>query len=264
MKDLESTRQFWNSSPCGGQPSLVERRTQRYIMEPWLPAILSDLAQQEHIVEVGSGQGTDAIEVCSQMKPGGRYLGLDYSDSSVEVARKVLKEEAGELPVTPTFQVGNAEALPMEDNSVPCIYSMGVLHHSADTTKTVSEIHRVMTADGQAHIFLYNCFSPKVSIAKSLRLIQHLTDRALNKNRFFYGLVDGLHMERIFGTMLLECFGVPFMRCYSKRGMTDLFSQFKILKLVPMGYNIPWVHRGKELTGKTPIGVFWYVVAQKK
>ena len=77
-RTLENTRQFWNLSPCGAQESFVARVEHRYRMEPWIPVQLKAIAARHHdILEVGCGQGTDGLVLCSLLRDGATYLGLD-------------------------------------------------------------------------------------------------------------------------------------------------------------------------------------------
>ena len=43
----------------------------------------------------------------------------------------------------------------MKTNSVDVVFSSGVLHHSKDIKKSISEIYRVLKPNGKAYIMLY-------------------------------------------------------------------------------------------------------------
>lgn len=259
---LETTRKFWDASPCDGQADVESRRQFRYRKEPWLPGIIEDIARRHaHVLEVGCGQGLDGMHFCRHLPTDGSYIGIDYSDASVESANRGLAELPETLPVTPVFRRGNAEVLEFADGSIGCVYSMGVLHHTADTEKAVQEIRRILEPGGRAYIFIYNSWSPKVAIAKALRAMQAVVDRLIGGERTIYKLIYGRHFEGFFGTMLLECFGVPIMRCYGRSDIPRLFSGLTVTRLHPFGYNLPWLHRGG--TGASRFGVFWFVEAEK-
>lgn len=262
MDRLKATRDFWDSNPCDGGANYKVRRALRDRKEPWLPGLLDRIAgAHKHILEVGCGQGTDALYLCAALPPDGSYIGLDYSAKSIEAAGQALAEVDHALNVNPGFRHGNAEQLPFDPDSIDCVYSMGVLHHTPDTEKAVDEIYRVLAIDGKAYVLLYNLWSPKVMIAKTLRSVQRLADLISGKQRVFYGLARGRHWERVLGTMLLECFGVPVMRCYTKSRIRRLFGRFDSLHIEAMGHNIPWIHSRTD--GKTAIGVVWLIEATK-
>ncbi len=129
------------------------------------------------------------------------------------------------------FEIGDAEALAFPDDTFDCVYSIGVIHHSADDRAAIRSLRRVLRQGGTAHVFLYRKWSPKVSVAKSLRAVQSLVDRLTGVDRSIYRALYGRHTERFLGTMLLECFGVPHMRWYSRAEMMDLFKDFEIRTL---------------------------------
>jgi ubiquinone/menaquinone biosynthesis C-methylase UbiE len=57
------------------------------------------------------------------------------------------------------LSVGDAEALNFPDESFDIVYSWGVLHHSPDTPKAISEVFRVLKQGGGARIMIYHKWS---------------------------------------------------------------------------------------------------------
>src|SRR5262249_23704833 len=51
---------------------------------------------------------------------------------------------------------GDAENLPFAAESFDIVYSYGVIHHSPDTQRAISEIHRVLRPNGRARIMIYH------------------------------------------------------------------------------------------------------------
>ena len=262
FESLATTQQFWNASPCGGHSDLEARRQHRYRMEPWLPAILEEIGKTNtDIVEIGCGQGTDALYICGHMPPGGSYLGIDYSNESIARAEAALEEHEDSLSVTPDFKTGNVEELAIGDAAADCVYSFGVLHHTANEQKGIEEIYRILRPGGRAYIFLYNMTSPKLVIAKSVRGVQRVLDFIFQSKNALYRLILGHHAESVLGTMLLECTGVPYLKCYTKNAVRHLFSDFEICSLRPIGYNLPWLK--PQGSGRSPVGVFWMIEVTK-
>lgn len=258
---LDATRHFWNTNPCGGLESWSARQANRYRVEPWLRPLLAHIAaSHSQVVEVGCGQGTDGITLCSLLPEVGNYLGLDYSEASLASARQAVAEAQASngLRVLPRFQHANAEQLPLADNSVECIYSVGVLHHTPDEAKAASEVVRVLRPGGRAYILLYNCFSPKVALAKLLRGMQHGVDFLSHQERIVYRSLLNRHGEQWFGTMWLECFGVPVLNCHGPAGIRRLFPGLIVHALHGLGNNIHGLGKGR-----TPWGVFWFLEAEK-
>ena len=50
----------------------------------------------------------------------------------------------------------DAESLGFSDSSFDTVWSWGVIHHSADTPRVLSEIYRVLRKGGQARIMVYH------------------------------------------------------------------------------------------------------------
>ncbi len=262
----QATRQFWNNWPCDGQSSYKLRAKLRYSKEPFIMHNLKSLAtRHSKIIEIGCGQGTDAITACQYLKPGSTYMGIDASLQSVNFARQAVEDIASKLHVSPKFEEGDALALPFKDNSVECIYSMGVLHHIDDTQEALNEVHRVLKPGGISYIFLYRLASPKILIAYILRGLQKLCDVILRQDRILLKVFETYSFEKLFGTMLLEAFGVPIMHSYTNKGIQRLFSRFEEFNVIPCGFNWPFdaSYKRSNLTGRNLLGNFFFVTAVK-
>jgi len=262
---MHSTRTFWNASPCNGQENLVARKKYRYRSEPWLPGYMKRIAENhKNIVEIGSGLGTDALTCCLHLPEDGSYRGIDYSNESVAKAKEALEEaktENWDVKVEPTFQVGDAESLDFKTNSLECVFSFGVLHHTAHPQRAFDEVYRVLEPGGKAYVILYRRWALKVAVAKILRGFQHAVDFVTRRERTIYKLIDGRHLESLMGTAVLECFGVPYLDCFDKREVERFFSDFQIDALYPIGYSLPWFHKDPSSLG--PFGYYWAIEITK-
>lgn len=262
-EQMTTTREFWNASPCGGLENLEEREKLRYDLEPYIPKLLERIAgRHSQVVEIGCGQGTDGLYLCRHLPADGSYTGLDYSQESVQRANAAVRENKSALRVQPHFEVGNAEQLPLADGSVECIYSLGVIHHTADVPAAIAGVLRVLKPGGRAYILLYRKWSPKVTIAKALRAFQLGLDKLFGTDRCIYRIIHGNHAERWLGTMLLECFGVPYMKWYNRREMLELFAPFKVNDLTPYSFNLPWLN--KNNAGPATFGYLWLAEVEKR
>jgi ubiquinone/menaquinone biosynthesis C-methylase UbiE len=265
---LEKTAEFWNSTPCDGQGAFDARAKFRYGKEPWLLSHIQKIAKaHRRIVEIGCGQGTDAITFCKLLPVDGEYHGVDYSEESLRSARSALEESRADLNVIPKFSRENAEALTFHDSSLECIYSMGVLHHTPDTRKAISEVHRVLKPGGSAYIILYRTASPKLLAAHALRGVQRAIDRTFGADRSIYRLSRRTFLTKPFGTAIEECFGVPVLRSYTHQQILRLFSDFSSVEVSSHGAGLPplpfHLNELLEPRQQNPIGYFWLVSCRK-
>jgi ubiquinone/menaquinone biosynthesis C-methylase UbiE len=51
---------------------------------------------------------------------------------------------------------GDAEEIPFADDSFDFVWSWGVIHHSAHTSRIVRQISRILVPDGETRIMIYN------------------------------------------------------------------------------------------------------------
>ena len=143
------------------------------------------------------------------MRAGAIATGVDLTEHAVELVRRRLELEGLEAEV----RTADAESLPFEDASFDRVYSWGVLHHTPDTGKAVSEAIRVLRPGGEACVMLYARHS---WVAYGL-WVRH----ALLAGRPWRSLADVLstHMESE-GT-----------KGYTKRELRGLFTTLEDLRL---------------------------------
>lgn len=104
------------------------------------------------VLEVGCGVGIDLLQFA---RAGALVTAIDLTENAVKLAKANLAREGYRADI----RVGNAERLDFPDGSFDVVYSHGVLHHTTDTRKAVSEVHRVLRAGGEAVIMLYKRYS---------------------------------------------------------------------------------------------------------
>ena len=263
---LLATRDFWDAYPCDGQDRHAQRRKLRNGKEPWVLQKVQEVARrQSDIVEIGCGQGTDGITLCTLLPSSGSYLGIDLSEASLALAREAVEEVRDSLRVIPRFEQGNAESLRFEDSSLACVYSMGVLHHTPDTEKAIAEIYRTLVPGGRAYLFLYRRWGPKVLLAQLVRFVQRQIGRVIPGEPVFFRLARRFPNQKALGTVLLEGAGVPVLRSYTRRGIAKLLQNFKLCSLEIFGLGLPPASMNLALARlqRNPFGYFWYIEIEK-
>ena len=252
---------FWSQNPCGADGDLNKNIQQRYRIEPWLRKELRTIpTEYKKYLEVGCGQGADSFYICSNLKKEAEYIAIDYSPVSLKHAASFTSEakKLFDLKTIPEFLHGNASSLIFSKEEFDFVYSMGVLHHTPNPQKCINEIYRILKKGGKAKIFLYRKYSLKVGVAKVLRLIQTIADKLISKDRIIYKFLLMKGKSNFFGSMFLECFGVPWMEWYSRNELENMFKEFDSIKIEPYCYNLPRLSK-KEVDGYNPFGYMFKI-----
>lgn len=210
--DKESIIRFWNSSSCGeiyadNRQNLLEnyrlQAQKRYQLEPYLLEFANfNDAHNKICLEIGVGMGADHEKI-SKIGPY-QLIGIDFSERAISHSKKRL-ELAG---LKSQLQVEDGESLSFVNNYFDWIYSWGVIHHSPNTEKAVTEIFRVLKPGGIAKIMIYH----KYSIVGGLLWIRY----ALLKGKPFTDL------DYIYSHYLES----PGTKAYSLDQANSLFSDF--------------------------------------
>ena len=160
IASIDDVKKYWNDRPCnvrhskkdtGTKEYFDEVETKRYTAEPHIPLFADfESYKGKKVLEVGCGMATEGINF---VKHGAEYTGTDLSEESLELAKKrfgVYNKEG-------KFYAGNSEELtsfvPVETYDL--IYSFGVIHHSPQPEKIISEIKKYMNKDSTLKIMLY-------------------------------------------------------------------------------------------------------------
>jgi ubiquinone/menaquinone biosynthesis C-methylase UbiE len=152
---------FWNEASCGealyldgnDREGFASQLNRRYELEPYI----LDFAQFEEVrgrkvLEIGVGLGADHQKFS---EAGAELYGIDLTERAVTHTRNRLAC----LGLKSRLEVGDAENLAFDDESFDLVYSWGVLHHSPDTPRAISEVWRVLKRGGTCKIMIYHKWS---------------------------------------------------------------------------------------------------------
>ncbi|MET4485829.1 class I SAM-dependent methyltransferase [Bradyrhizobium sp. LA7.1] len=251
----------WNNRACGtlsGSENeaagtletfdrLAQRRYQRD--DPWVPVALDFPSMKgKEVLEIGHGQGCDLLHAAMA---GAQVHGIDLTLNHHNICKSYFK--ALKLPVD--LHLGNAGDLPFASESMDVIYSLGVLHHTDNTVRCISEAYRVLKPGGTFKMALYHFWS-----------LPHLW-------LFTAGILSGnlkrLGYRRLLSKVELGADGVtiaPLVKLYSSRQVHTILEDFSKVEISIHGLaydRIPVIGRfippaiGKALERRWG----WYVVA---
>ena len=145
QKDL--VRRFWDSEACGERYGDDQFRI-RYELEPEIAEFAEfPTALGKKVLEIGVGMGADFTR---WEAAGADVIGIDLTERAIATARTRSRTRRGML------LVADAESLPFRDNDFDIVYSWGVLHHTPDTERAITEAIRVLAPGGALKIMLYH------------------------------------------------------------------------------------------------------------
>ena len=159
--DKQQVHDFWNEASCGeklylrgsDREAYASHARERYELEPYIPEFAGfDTAKGNRVLEIGVGMGADHQRFA---QAGAELYGIDLTERAVEHAQRVLAA----CGLTSRLAVGDAEQLEFPDEYFDRIYSWGVLHHTPDTPRAVSEVWRVLKRGGRASVMIYHKWS---------------------------------------------------------------------------------------------------------
>ena len=205
----EEVRDFWNRNVCQADLPGAEAGTREffdevenirykyhYHLRPLFDRIMEASGKGGRLLEVGCGMATDLIQL-SRM--GIDVTGVDLTESGIDMARKRFELYS----LDADLKVADAENLPFDNDTFDVVYSFGVLHHTPDTKKAISETNRVLKPGGRSFVMLY--YRP------SLNYLAHW--------------ITGVPFD---GSKKDKC---PVERAYTKgeiRGLFDMYGSVKI------------------------------------
>jgi len=110
------------------------------------PVALGGIKEGEVVLDIGSGGGLDVFLASKKVGPGGKVIGLDMTEQMLRKARQ--NAEKGNYSNV-EFKSGDAEDIPLEDNSVDLVMSNCVINLSPDKEKVYKEIYRILKPGGR-------------------------------------------------------------------------------------------------------------------
>lgn len=150
----QRVKQFWETAGRGDGDPGAGGSTARYRLEPCLPAF-ADFARgkDRDVLEIGVGSGHDHVQWA---RAGPRSLhGIDLAEGAIRATAARLARSG----LSSQLQTADARALPFADGSFDVVYAWGVLHHSAEPSRAIREVRRVLRPGGRAKVMIYHAWS---------------------------------------------------------------------------------------------------------
>jgi len=154
-------REFWERAACGEALYLTgtdragyeAHAKARYALEPYILEFARfHEAEKKRVLEIGVGLGADHQAFA---EAGAELYGIDLTERALAHTKARLKA----FGLCSHLSVDDAERLDFPGNSFDTVYSWGVLHHTPDTARAVTEVWRVLKPGGVARIMIYHKWS---------------------------------------------------------------------------------------------------------
>jgi ubiquinone/menaquinone biosynthesis C-methylase UbiE len=110
------------------------------------PVALAELQEGETVLDLGSGEGLDAMLAAKRVGPAGRVIGVD---ASVEKIAKATAAASRCGYPNVVFQVARMEELPAATASIDVVISNCVINHAADKLAVFREVLRCLRPGGR-------------------------------------------------------------------------------------------------------------------
>jgi len=104
---------------------------------------MSEVSQNDQVLDIACGTG---IATCEFAKYAKSVTGLDITKQMLDEA---IKKQNEKKLKNITFDLGNVENLPYDDNSFDIVFSRYSFHHFLDTKKVFDEMLRVCKTNGK-------------------------------------------------------------------------------------------------------------------
>jgi arsenite methyltransferase len=113
------------------------------------PFAADGIREGDTVLDIGCGSGTDLLLAALLVGPTGRAIGLDMTEAMRE--KCIANARAMGLDNVEVL-AGNAESIPLPDESVDVVTSNGVINLVPDKSAAIAEIHRVLRPGGRVQI----------------------------------------------------------------------------------------------------------------
>lgn len=212
----DKVKDYWDFQPCGVKycpymPAAKEffefTEKRRQTLEPFIKDLVKfNQWRNKKVLEIGCGIGIDTAEFA---RVGAEISAIDISSHSIELARKRLDFYS----LLADINIGDAEHLDFSENYFDFVYSWGVLHHTPDIKKAVSEVFRVLKPGGEFCAMLYH---KKSLVALQLYIL--------------YGLLK-LKPFRKINEIFAHRLESPGTKAFTRSEVENLFSNFQNLTI---------------------------------
>lgn len=151
------------------------------------PLAFAGVEPGQVVVDIGSGAGIDCLLAAQKVGPEGRVIGIDMTPPMIEKAHEnARKAAAGNVE----FRLGEAEAMPLENESADWIISNCVINLSPNKPKVFREAYRVLRPGGRLSVSDIMVEDIPWIIRRSAALYSSCVSGAIPEEEYLKGLCE--------------------------------------------------------------------------
>jgi len=109
---------------------------------------LADPRPGETLLDLGSGSGMDVFYAATLVGATGQVIGVDFTREQLAKARRLAADHSEEVADV-EFRQGRLDDLPVDDVSIDCVISNGVINLCPDKALVFAEAARVLRPGGR-------------------------------------------------------------------------------------------------------------------
>src|SRR5271165_185785 len=129
--------------------------------------LMEGLRPDRTLVDFGCGTGRLAAQVIPQFQDGGRYIGIDISETMLAHARELVGKKSPSAYSRVEFLHQTTPIFPLPDKSVDMICAFSVFTHMEheDTFRYLRDARRIIKDHGR---FLYSCLPMDLAASREI------------------------------------------------------------------------------------------------
>lgn len=260
--DKLEAQKLWNATPCGSGAYLAGleyesreyfdaiRHSRYHVTDPWMPRVIDfSVARGKKLLEIGHGMGTDLLTFA---ETGAEVYGIDITEEHHRLATRNFAMHGRSA----VLRLCDAAVIDFPSGFFDVVYSHGVLHHTPDVARCISESYRVLKPGGLFILGLYH--------RHSVFLAVHLMKEGILK-----GGLWRLGYRGLMATIERGADGIttkPLVKTYTRRQVRRMLAEFAEVRLEVAHFTRDHLSKldfilPRSLVRPLESWVGWYVIA---
>ena len=179
------------------------------------------------VLDAGCGSGKFSTTIAKMGAK--KVIGLDIGEKGLEFARNMAKKKEYGRKIK--YINGSLLNIPLDDNTIDLVWSNGVVHHTINYEKCISEFKRVLKKNGELFLYVNGRFGLFEVLQTTLRKLMIEIPNQLTQQ---FLICAGNNTGRVY--WIMDCLYAPY-EWKSKKDLISLLEKhnFRIIKQLKRG-----------------------------